>query len=142
RIHAERARHSRIITELQPRAYGLSESDHLVVHLDLPCAVVCNDKHSACAMAHGSIELYGVEAESAVSGSDNDGPIRICETCSNPIRHADPETTERSGVQNRWCRKSNPRKAEEIASVHDKDCIRRQLILYGSQQTIGMHPAV
>jgi hypothetical protein len=101
RIHAERTRHSRVIAELQSRAYGLSESDHLVMHLDLPCAVICNDKHGACAMAHSRIELYGVEAEGAVSGSNNDGPIRIGETRGNPIRDADPQTTERSGIQNR-----------------------------------------
>src|SRR5262249_19722402 len=99
-------------------------------------------EHSTRAMAHSSVELYRVEAESAVSGRNNDGPIRVGETRSNPIRHADPETTERSRIQNRWCRKSNPGKAEEITSVDDKDCIRRQLILYRSQQTIGMHPAI
>jgi hypothetical protein len=127
---------------LQPSAYSLSESGHLVVHFDLPCAVVGNDKHGTCVMAHGSIELCCIEAEGTVSGSNNDGPIRIGEARRNSVRHADPKTTEWSGIQNRWCRKSNPGKAEEITTVDDKDCIRRQLILYRSEQTIWMHPAV
>ncbi len=64
RIDAESTPYDCIVGKLPLSAYGLSESDHLVVNLDLPCTVVCNDKR---AMAHCSIELHRVEAEGAVT---------------------------------------------------------------------------
>src|SRR3984885_8548361 len=67
-MHAERPRHCGIVRILQPGTDHLAVGDRLVMHLDLPGAVVGDDNQHRRLVANGGIDLDGVEAECAVAG--------------------------------------------------------------------------
>src|ERR1700722_6660077 len=64
-MHSERPRHCSIVRILQPGADHLAVGDRLVMHLDLPGAVVGDDNQHRRLVANGGIDLDGVEAECA-----------------------------------------------------------------------------
>ena len=74
-MHAERPRHSGVVRILQLGADHFAVGDRLVVHLDLPSAVVGDDDQDRRLVANGGVDLDGVEAECAVAGRHHDGLV-------------------------------------------------------------------
>ena len=136
-MEAERPSHRRMIGELQTCPHNLAMRNGLIVHLDLPGAVVRHDEKLGRFVTRGGIDLDRIEAKRAVPGRNEDRSIREGQTGGDPIGHADADAAERPRIEHCGRAEADSGEAEEIATVSDDDGILSNRLLQRPDQLVG-----
>src|SRR6266481_3290232 len=66
----------------------------LVIALDIPGRIVGDDEHRPGAVAHGRVDLHGIDPESAITVDGNNLPARERKRRRDRERHADAEAAK------------------------------------------------
>ena len=74
-------------------------------------------------MAHGRVDLHGIDPEGAVAIDGDHLPMWECERGRDRKRHADAETAECPGIHVGRRRQADASEAQEIAAVRDRDAM-------------------
>ena len=112
--------------------------DRLIVHLDLPSAVVGDDDQHGRLVTYGRIDLDGIEAERTVPCRHDDRAIREGEARGNAVGHADANTPERTGIEHGRRVQPDAGEAQEIAAVGDHDGVAAHGVLEGRKHLVRM----
>ena len=114
----------------------------LVVHLDLPGAIVSDHDDDRRLVADRCVDLEGVEAECAIPRRDENLPVREGEARGNTIGHSDADTAEGAGIEHGRCRQPDAAEGEEVATIVDDDRSRFEAVLDGGEHLVGMETPV
>src|SRR5262249_43615983 len=93
-------------------------------------------------MANGGIDFHSVDTECAIAGHGNDLPPRKCKGSGDCVRYADTKAPKGARVHIRARGETDPREAQNVPSVRNRDVVWICYISDGIKNAIWVHFSV